>query len=157
MGGSVCREDPCSPGVDREGTRRDRPGGGRAAGREVIPPCPTPAAFGKQEEHGNVEELVFVAERAGDVYQGALEWMQRIRRAAVDEELRPALEAMEDLARHLIERLEAFPDRVIEQVRIALTSPPGTQDVLEIDLHVDEAKAERLIAELDRVRRRRLE
>jgi hypothetical protein len=64
---------------------------------------------------------------------------------------------MEDLARHLIERLEAFPDRVIEQVRIALTSPPGTQDVLEIDLHVDEAKAERLIAELDRVRRRRLE
>ena len=45
LGGSVCREDPRESGVDREGTRRDRPGGRQTAARgERVKGCPHPLA-----------------------------------------------------------------------------------------------------------------
>ena len=63
-----------------------------------------------------------MARRIGDVQRHAIEWSQRVRRAYVEERVRPVTNEMAQFSDSMIENIENFGPNLLRQVKEALAA-----------------------------------
>jgi hypothetical protein len=92
-------------------------------------------AFGPAGTPGDLESIVFVARHIAETYRQALEWAQRVRRAAADQTLSRVVAELAGFADDIISQLEAFGPRILAGIDEALAQPAGAQArVVEVTL-----------------------
>lgn len=72
---------------------------------------------------GDVAEIVFVARRLAAVYEHAIEWSLRVRRAHVKERVRPIINEMAVFSDSIVANIENYGPDLLRQFEEALAAP----------------------------------
>lgn len=113
-----------------------------------------PEAFGPAGVDSDLTGLAFVANRIGDCYRAALEWLHRLRHIHVDDLYAPVVEALAPLADDIVTQLPAFGPDLKRTVEKAISSDRDRTASYTVTLHLTVPKEalERVHAALARVR-----
>lgn len=104
-------------------------------------------AFGPAGEPGDTEAIVFVARQVGAVYREAIEWSQRVKRAAGDERFSKVVESMAQLSRNIVEKIENYGPDLLLQIENALANPrPEGKQVITMTLIIGLYKHEEFLS-----------
>lgn len=86
-----------------------------------------PKALGAPGEPGDVEEIVYVGKRLGEVYRCILEWTAEFRHIQVEDKFSRLLELIGMSSHNVIEEIEAFAIKVNQQLDDAVGQYAKTQ------------------------------
>ncbi|MCW8130014.1 MAG: DUF4062 domain-containing protein [Planctomycetota bacterium] len=92
-------------------------------------------AFGPPGQAGDVDLIIFVAERLGIVYQKALEWAQQVKCTSVEDPFKPVIQVLATYSATIITCIETYPQRILDAV-LPNVNQPGSRTV-EIKLSFD--------------------
>jgi len=92
-----------------------------------------PKAIGAPGEPGNVDEIVYSAQRLGQVYRRLLEWSLDFKQVQVSDEFAPALSIIGRFPQNMISELEQFSCR-IQEIRNAILQYEKTKEPQTIDI-----------------------
>ncbi|MCZ6689597.1 MAG: DUF4062 domain-containing protein [Planctomycetota bacterium] len=103
-----------------------------------------PEAFGEPGKAGDEEAIIWSSVKLGDIYEAAINWAQRIRRASVSEPFTNTAVEMVPFPGSLLERFQNFPKESIDVILSAIpnASKENFQDIrmtLTIELENVEA------------------
>ena len=87
-----------------------------------------PRAVGAPGEPGDIEEIVYVARRFGQVYRQILEWSGEFQRIHVDSECRATLDIISRASRNVIAELEEFSVTLQQQLSEACQRYESTNE-----------------------------
>ena len=101
-------------------------------------------AFGKLGEPGDAELIVWKARTIGRLFEDALQWALRVRRARVEPPFDAVVKELARFPEDILEQLRRFPIELQPQVREAIVAaaagePQEIQVTLKVDLSNQEA------------------
>jgi hypothetical protein len=96
-----------------------------------------PKAFGPEGTPGDPDEIVFVAQKLGEVYKESINWTQHIRRTKQVEDFDSARLELERFSESLISKLESFGSELTAKIRDQLSRPLGERTPISISLTLE--------------------
>ena len=94
--------------------------------------------FGKPGEPGDLELIVWTARMIGQLFEDALQWALRVRRARVEPPFDAVAKELSRFPEDIIEKLCTFPQEVQPRVSQAIASAAsGKPQVIQVTLAVD--------------------
>jgi hypothetical protein len=111
----------------------------------------TPQAFGEPGTPGDVEHILWIDRKFGEILDAALQWTARIRRARFEEPFAEVASEMGAFTADFIDELRGAPVRMLADFRKALAAhTPGTSQTIPLTITLRLSNAERFGAALAR-------
>jgi hypothetical protein len=79
----------------------------------------SPKAFSAPGKTGDIEEIVYIAQRLAEVYRRILEWTVEFRHIQVEDNFSRLLELIAQMSHNVIDEIEAFPADLNQQANNA--------------------------------------
>ena len=93
-------------------------------------------AVGEPGEPGDVEEIVYVGQRLGQVYRSYLEWSADLRRAYVDKRFDRLLDIVSRVSRDAIADIEKYSSTLQQRISDAINQYETTGEVSSLDIRL---------------------
>jgi len=112
-------------------------------------------AFGKQGEPGDPDLIVWTSRTIGELFEDALQWALRVRRARVETPFDAVAKELARFPEHLLEQLIEFPKDALPRVRQAIEdATTGTVSECRLTLTLELSNQEAFHRALEEARRR---
>jgi hypothetical protein len=93
-----------------------------------------PTAFGPPGQPGNVEEIIYAAQRLGLVYRRLLEWTSEFRHADSEEHFHAVLAIVARASQNVISELEGFSRTLQQEINSAVSRYERTKEPQSLEL-----------------------